>query len=244
MEKKEFKPYYQPKVDVTDNRLCGAEALVRWEHEGKLIPPFRFIPPLEQTNDICKLDFYMLDYVCADIKEWMDKGMNPPTISVNFSRRNLGNPTLAEDIYKVIQKYQIPANLIQVEITETVDEYPIEYLKGVVESLKEYGLSTAIDDFGTGSASINLILEVPFDVLKIDKAFVDSMDEKKKNVLGHIVSLAKEVGADVITEGVEDVKQIEVLQSLNCTKIQGYYFDKPLPKTEFENRICHPIYEK
>ncbi len=242
MEKREFKPYYQPKVNSAQNKLCGAESLVRWEHNGELIPPYRFISFLEQSEIICKFDFYMLDYVCQDIRKWIDQGMNPPTISVNFSRKNLGNPNFAEEIHNVILKYAIPPELIQIEITETVDEYPMAVLKNVVEVLREYGISTAIDDFGTGSASINLIMEVPFNVLKIDKSFVDDLNAKKEKILEHIILMANEVGADVLAEGVEDRTQVDTLKKLNCVNMQGYFYDKPLKKSEFENRLKNPFY--
>jgi len=242
MGKGEFKPYYQPKIDVSDNTLCGAEALVRWEHNGEIIPPGKFISELERNESICKLDFYVLDYVCRDIRKWLDEGKNPPAISVNFSRKNLGNPVLAEQIHDTLKKYNIPENLIQVEITETIDEYPVDYLKGVVLALRDYGMSTALDDFGTGSASINLIKEVPFNVMKIDKSFIDSLNDKDQKILGHIISLAADVGSDVITEGVETSEQLSVVKKLGCTKIQGFYFDKPLPRDVFESRMDNPVY--
>lgn len=244
MASREFKPYYQPKVNVNDYSLCGAEALARWEHDGELITPYSFVPVMEQNDSICDFDFYMLEYVCSDIRGWLDNGIEPPVISVNFSRRNLGNPILAEEIYNVTKKYNVPANLVQIEITETADEYPLSYLKGVVEALKRYGLTTAIDDFGTGSSSIKLIKEVPFDVLKIDKSFIDSTAEKDLKILGHIISMANEVGASVITEGVENIDQVEVLKAHDCYEIQGYFFDKPLPKAEFEKRMYNPGYSE
>ncbi|MCQ2585957.1 MAG: EAL domain-containing protein [Treponema sp.] len=244
MAKGEFKPYYQPKVDISDFSLCGAEALVRWEHEGNIINPEQFIPLLEQNENICILDFYMLESVCKDIRQWLDEGKNPPAISVNFSRKNLGNPILAEAIHNVLLKYNIPENLIQVEVTETIDEYPLEYLKDVVLALQKYGISTALDDFGTGSASINLIMEVPFNVLKIDKTFIDSITDKEQKILGHIISISEVVGSDVICEGVETKDQLLILKKLGCTKIQGYYFDKALSKCDFESRIVSTYYEK
>lgn len=242
MAKKEFKPYYQPKVDVSKNELCGAEALVRWEHEGKIISPIQFIPVLEQNESICVLDFYMLDYVCQDIRKWLDEGRSIPTISVNFSRKNLGNPILAEEISNVLKKHNVPEKYIQIEITETIDEFPQDYLKGVVLALQGYGMSAAIDDFGTGSASINLIREVPFNVLKIDKSFISSNTDKDSRLLGHIISMGNDVGASVICEGVENKEQLEVLKKLGCPQIQGFYFDMPLSKSEFEKRLDNPQY--
>lgn len=242
MAQREFVAFYQPKVDLKMNKLCGAEALCRWKHDGALVPPYRFIPIMEQNESICKLDFYMLHRVCEDIKKWLEEGLEVPVISVNFSRKNLGNPILAEEIYNVVKSYDIPISLIQIEITETNDEYPFEYLKGVVEALHRYGLTSAIDDFGVGGSSLRLLKDIPFDVLKIDKSFVDSLTEMDCKFLKHIIEMAHEVGASVITEGVETEEQIRVLKELNCGEIQGYYFDKPLPIDAFEERLHHPFY--
>lgn len=243
IKNREFKPYYQPKVDITTNTLCGAEALVRLEHDGRVIPPDYFIRSMEQNSSICKLDFYILNYVCEDLRKWLDEGLNPPVISINFSRRNLGNPILAEEIYNVIKSHNIPVELIQIEVTETIDEFPLSYLKGVVEALKRYGISTAIDDFGTGSSSIHMIKEVPFNELKIDKSFIDNISEKDCKILSYIIAMAKDLGATVITEGVETKEQLEVLRKLECTRIQGYYFDQPLKKAKFEKRLKDPFYK-
>ncbi len=238
----EFEPFYQPKVDTVTGKLCGAEALVRWRRDGKLIPPFEFIPVLEKNNIICKLDFYMLEHVCADIKEWIARGLEPVQVSVNFSRRNLGNPILSEAICKTVEKYGIPKELIQIEVTESLDEYPLSYLKGVVEALHLYGLTAAIDDFGTGSSSIMILKVIRFDELKIDKAFSDYKDEKEKQILQDIITLAKNIGLSVIAEGVESKEQVEELKSMGCTHIQGYFFDKPLEKKEFEKRLENKVY--
>ncbi len=244
LARKEFVAFYQPKVNLDTYKLCGAEALARWKHDGKLVPPVQFISVMEQNDYICKFDFYMLNAVCADIKEWLANGLKPPMISVNFSRRNLGNPILAEEIYNVVRSYDIPLNLIQIEITETVDEYPLEYLKGVVEALHRYGISAAIDDFGTGSSSIRTLKDVPFDLLKIDKSFIDSISPKDKHVLTYIIGMARALNARTITEGVETADQLQVLKELGCDEIQGYYFDKPLPKEEFIGRMKNPFYVK
>jgi len=237
LKKGEFIPYYQPKIDLVTKKLCGAEALVRWKRKGKLISPAEFVPIMEKNTSICDLDFYILDYVCKDMRKWLDEGITPPKVSVNFSRKNLGNPVFAEDVYKVVMGNNVPLDLIQIEITETIDEFPMSYLVGVVEALQRYGLSVAIDDFGTGSSSINLLKQVTFDVLKIDREFVDFKDEKEKKLLTHIIQMAQAIGVSVIAEGVEEVDQLLVLNSMGCTEIQGYIFDKPLEKQEFEYRM-------
>lgn len=243
IDNEEFIPYYQPKVDTKTTKLCGAEALVRWKNGDRIVPPIEFIPILEKSEEVCRLDFYMLEHVCQDLRRWLDEGLNPPMVSVNFSRKNLGNPVLSEDIYNVILKYGIPESLIQIEITETVDQYPMSYLQGVVETLRRYGISVAIDDFGTGSSSVFLLKEMAFDDLKIDRSFVNYKNEREKQVLSSIIQIAKIIGLDVIAEGVEDREQIESLIEMGCYRIQGFYFDRPLDREAFVVRIKNPKYD-
>lgn len=238
----EFVPFYQPKVDTVNNVISGAEALVRWRHENELIPPFRFIPIMEKNGSICDLDFYVLNYVCRDIKGWIEQGIEPVRVSVNFSRKNLGNPILAEEIKNVVEKHNIPKKYIQIEITETLDEFPLAYLVGVVEALQRYGFTVAIDDFGTGSSSINLLKAVRFDILKIDKSFVDYENDLEKLLLKDIINMASDIGIKVIAEGVEERQRVYELREMGCTEVQGYVFDRPLEKEDFEKRLHNRFY--
>lgn len=237
LEKGEFEPFYQPKVDAKSGTLIGAEALVRWRHKERIIMPGEFVGVIEKNGSVCDLDFCVLERVCKDVRTWLDQGLEPVPVSVNFSRRNLGNPILAEAIYNVTQKYNVPQNLIQVEITETLDEYPLSYLIGVVEALRRYGMTVAIDDFGTGSSSIKLLKDVTFDVLKIDKTFVDYQDDREKDLLEDIIHIANHIGISVIAEGVEERYQVEELMQMGCMNIQGFVFDKPMEKGKFEERL-------
>ena len=239
----EFLVYYQPKVNSSTKRLCGAEALVRWLHEGELISPGRFIPVLEKNDGMCDLDFYMLKHVCQDMEKWIKKGLVPPTVSVNFSRRGLSNPNLASDINNIVQSYHVPKKMIEIEITETIDEFPISVLKDFIDALHRFGYTVAVDDFGCGSSSLSLLREVTFDTLKIDKGFVDRAYAKDLTILSYIIKLAKAINVEVLAEGVEHKEQVETLSSLGCDIIQGYYYDKPLPKEVFENRIKTIVYE-
>lgn len=238
----EFVVYYQPKVETDSNMLCGAEALVRWIHEGKVISPMKFIPVLEHNEKICELDFQVLNQVCIDLKGWMEKGIKPLPVSVNFSRRHLGNQNVVDEIISVIEKNDIPKELIEVEITETIDEYSIQVLKEFVEKLQSRGIRVLIDDFGTGSSSLNLIHQIHFDVLKIDKSLVDIENELGRVLLTHTIELAEFMGMEIIAEGVETIDQFDFLQKANCKKIQGYFFDKPLEKAEYEKRLVKKIY--
>lgn len=238
----EFVPYYQCKVDLQTQRLCGAEALVRWIHDGKIVPPCDFIPMMEENESICKLDFYMLEAVCKDIKRWMEMGLNPPCISVNFSRRNLGNKDLALQILGVLKRNKIPERLVEIEITETIDEHSLETLKGVVEELQSYGIKVAIDDFGTGSSSISVLKEIKFDDVKIDRAFVEKLEENDILVLKCIVQMALAMNANVVTEGVEDREQCKILQLIGCYQIQGFAFDHPSDSASFEKHLEDPYF--
>ena len=244
MQNEEFIPYYQPKVDSSTGMLCGAEALVRWLHEGNLISPGRFIPVMETNDMMCDLDFYMLRHVCADISSWIEQGMVPPTISVNFSRRNLSNSRLAEDIDAVVSEYHVPKKMIEIEITETIDEFPISVLNSFVENLHRLGYRVAVDDFGSGSSSLSLLREVTFDTLKIDKGFVDRAYEKDLTILAYMIRLAKALKVEVLAEGVELKEQVDTLATLGCYIIQGFYFDRPIPKEEFEKRLKDRRYDK
>ena len=243
MADEEFVAYYQPKVNSRTNNLCGAEALVRWQHNGELVPPGRFIPIMETKDLMCEMDFYMLRHVCADISAWIERGHVPPTISVNFSRRNLSNKDLAADIDAVVNEYHVPKKMIEIEITETNDEFPISVLKDFVDELHKRGYKVAVDDFGSGSSSLSLIREVNFDTFKIDKGFVDKADEKDLKILNSMIKLAKEIGVETLAEGVEQKEQVDTLLSMGCEIIQGYYFDRPLPKESFEKRIISRRYK-
>ena len=243
MANEEFVAFYQPKVNSRTNNLCGAEALVRWIRNGKLIPPGKFIPIMETKDLMCDMDFYMLRHVCADISKWIEQGLVPPTVSVNFSRRNLSNQHLAADIDAVVQSYHVPKKMIEIEITETIDGFPISVLKSFVDDLHKLGYKVAVDDFGSGSSSLSLLREVTFDTLKIDKGFVDNAYAKDLAILSYMIKLAKAIGAETLAEGVEQREQVDTLLSLGCEIIQGYYFDKPLSKDIFEKRIINRRYK-
>lgn len=237
----EFKVYYQPKVFMKDYRLKGAEALCRWYHAGKIVPPDSFIPILEQSKDICELDFYMLDHVCADIRRWMDEGRRVVKVSVNLSRCHFGNSRLLQNILEIIDRHNVPHEYIEIELTETTTDVSFNALKDMVNGLKANGISTSVDDFGVGYSSFNLIREIPWNVIKIDKSFLDGdgneLSGKNRTMLKHVIALAQEMGMVTICEGVETLGQIKLLKEYGCFMAQGFYFDKPLPKESFEERL-------
>ena len=241
LEKGEFQVYYQPKVDVRTRTIVGTEALCRWVKNKKVIPPIEFIPILEMGMDICDLDFYMLERVCENIKAWLDAGNSAVCASVNLSRKHLVDVDLLEHIVSIIDKHGVPHECIEIELTETTTDVQFSDLKNIVCGLHDQGIRTAIDDFGVGYSSLNLIGDLPWTVLKIDKSFVPKNVEEAENTNGkmfrHVVSLAKDLGLEIVVEGVETVDQLEVLKNNGCEVAQGYFFDRPLPQLEFEERL-------
>ncbi len=245
MENGEFRPYYQPKVNLDTNSLAGAEALVRWIRDGKMITPGEFIPVLETDESICTLDFHIFEMVCRDIRRWLDEGMDPVRISTNFSRKNLSDPAFPEHIKQVLKKYNIPKQYIEVELTETMSEQENERLSRFINDMHNSDIAMAIDDFGTGYSSLNLLRDYQADVLKLDKSFIDGHTGTKRDsvVVSSVAKMAKDLDMSVITEGVEKWEQVNFLKSVNINMVQGYLFDKPLPLEEFEQRLRNRKYD-
>ncbi len=240
IQREEFQVYYQPKILLKDYRLIGAEALCRWFQNGKVVAPGEFVPILEQSKLICMLDFYMLEHVCRDIRRWLDEGKQVVTVSVNLSRIHMGDMDLLENILAIVDKYQVPHEYIEIELTETGIEVDFDNLKTLVSGLRGQGISTSVDDFGTGYSSINLIRELPWSVLKIDKSFLPGKgetDDHKLIMIKHLIALAQDMDIECIVEGVETVDQVKLLKENNCYLAQGYYFDKPLPVQKFEEKL-------
>lgn len=237
----EFKVFYQPKTQLNNYMIAGAEALCRWFRDGRIIPPGEFIPVLESSKAICTLDFYMLEHVCRDIRKWLDEKRDVVKVSVNLSRVHLGDEDLLETIIGIVDKYRVPHHLIEIELTETTTDVDFQELKNIVNGLHEQNICTSVDDFGMGYSSLNLIRELPWNVLKIDKSFLptheDSRDTSKLKMLRHIITMSQDLGLECIVEGVETAEQVKLLRDCKCFLAQGFYFDKPLPIEEFEHRL-------
>lgn len=241
----EFEVYYQPKVDVKTHKLCGAEALVRWNKNGNIVYPVDFIPVLEMEGYIEDLDFYVLAKVCEDIKKWIDEGIEPVRISTNFSRIHLFNDDIGETILQIIYAHKINPKFIEFEITETVGYEDRKILSALIAFLKANGITSSIDDFGTGYSSLNFIRDLDVDNIKLDKSFIDDVcigNTQSDQLVKNVVHLIKDLGHAVIVEGVETQDQANFVTEINCDVIQGYLFDKPLPKEEFKNRLLNKQY--
>ena len=249
LAKNEFKVYYQPKVDLQTNMLCGCEALSRW-YAQRLITPAEFIPILEQEGTIKNLDFYVPETVCRNIREWIDKGIEPVLISTNFSKLHLSDDHFEEHIISTLKKYDVPSKYLELELTELSDYQYFERLVSFVNKMQDEGFKISIDDFGTGYSSMSLVRNLNPDVIKLDKSLIDNVaagDDKKARtdriISRSIIKMAQELGIKVIAEGVETKEQAEFLLKNDCFMAQGWLFDKALDHDEFEKRLVTRKYE-
>lgn len=247
IEKNEFMPFYQPKVNVKTGKLVGAEALCRWFKSNRIVPPAEFIPILEQTSDICRLDLHMLECVCRDLKGWIDDGKRPVRVSINFSRKHILNTYLPETICEIVDRYSIPHDLIDIEFTESTSEVEFEDLKRMATRLRNMGFYLSIDDFGIGYSSLNLIKDIPWTTLKVDKSFLPDDPSDENSVISimfkHVVSMTGQLGLECIAEGVETEEHVSILRKNGCEIAQGYFFDKPLSVEDIRQRISEGKYE-
>ena len=242
IENDEFLVYLQPKFDVQSEKIIGAEALIRWNYKKQgLLPPGRFIPFFERDGSVGKVDTIVLRKVCEALKRWEGEGKALYPVSVNLSRNQLYDRNLIERLTGIVDSYGVKHSLIDFELTESATYEDKEYLIQVLQRLRDKGFAISMDDFGTGYSSLSLLTEMPLDVLKIDKSFVDKLgtakvSEKDMIVIRHIISLAKELHFTCLAEGAETKLQVDRLRDLGCEVIQGYYYDRPMPMDTYEEK--------
>lgn len=240
LEKNEFVLYLQPKYGLQENAIEGAEVLVRWKSPSRgMISPGEFIPIFERNGFITKLDFYVWEKTCQLIAKWLKEGRNPDPVSVNISRVSLYNPRLVEIISGLVEQYQIPPRLLQLELTESAFTTDPQAIKTTMEKFQKAGFSILMDDFGSGYSSLNVLKDIAVDILKIDMKFLSDTDkpERSENILASVVRMAKWLDMPVVAEGVERKQQVDFLRSIGCEYIQGYYFAKPMPVEEYEEFV-------
>lgn len=230
---RQFIMYLQPKYSIAKNEIIGAEALVRWRHPKRgMIYPDQFIPIIEENGFVKKVDYYIWAEACHFIKKCRDAGIPPCPISVNVSRVHLGDNECIQVLSDLIKENNIDRKLLELEITETAGDQQVS-MKAL--ELKEEGYTLLMDDFGSGYSSLNILLETPFDVIKLDKKFMENMmvSDKGRLILEQVVSMANKLNLGLLAEGVETKEQVELLQSIGCDQVQGYYYAKPMPEEEF-----------
>lgn len=239
LKNNEFQVYLQPKYMAKEEIISGAEALVRWHStNGMPVSPCNFIPLFEKNGFITELDYYMLKKVCQLLRSWLDKGYVPLPISVNISRLHFANAHLAEIIAELVDSYEIPRNLIELELTESAFLQNKQMLINTVIRLREYGFLVSMDDFGAGYSSLNSLKDLPLDTVKLDGELFRLTDEVERGlcVIRNTITMAKDLHMKVVAECIETREQVEFLCKVGCDIIQGYYFARPMPADQFEAR--------
>ena len=242
LESGQFVMYLQPKYNMKTLTVAGSEALVRWIHPTKgFMPPNDFIPLFEKNGFVLNIDRYIWEQACKAIKSWIDRGYNPVPISVNVSRLHLSNEFFIDDLKELINKYQIPTELLELELTESAGFEDFDKFIDIINELKKQGFSIAVDDFGSGYSSLNMLRQIPCDILKLDKGFINdsTTDERGKIVVQHVLSMAKNLSLKTVSEGIETVEQAQFLTNSGCDIAQGFLYAKPMKLEDFE-KIAFP----
>lgn len=241
LEKGEFTFFAQPQCNIATGQIVGAEALVRWQKpDGEVLLPGGFIPVLEKNKMIDQLDRYVWEKVCQWLKGWIDQGYSPVPISINVSRIDIYAMDVPKYIFSLLEKYQIPEHLIKIEITESAYTENNNRISHAVNTFRNRGLVVMMDDFGCGYSSLNMLKNIPVDVLKLDMRFLQFKEEERQksaNILESIVNMAGLLHLPIIVEGVENESQEKFVQKLGCRYIQGFYYYKPLPIKKFEELL-------
>ncbi len=238
LETGQFKVYLQPQVDLKTKKIVSAEALVRWiDPEKGIIPPFKFIPLFEKNGFISKLDYYMWEEIIKMLARWRKDSQIMVPISINLSRVDIQKIGMIEELMALFEKYSVPTKWVKAELTESVCLENDNIIMDKMMLLKKHGLKIAIDDFGSGYSSLHMLKEMPIDILKIDKSFLEyngEMQEKDEILIRDVVELGKHLRMQIIVEGVETLEQCIFLEGIGCDIAQGYYYGRPMPIEEFE----------
>lgn len=244
LRNRELVVFYQPKIDLTDKHINGAEALARWVRHKTIVPPMDFIPVLEREGSICELDFYVFETACNDIHEWIKAGIEPVRISSNFSKLHLRNEDFADRILEILHKYELDGKYIEVKLTEVSDFDDTVAMKKFIDIMRQNDIGVAIDDFGTGYSTLNVLKDYNISVVKIDKSLLNNIGKANSHdevILRNVVKMARELSKDVIAEGVESQEQADYLKGINCRSAQGFLFDKPLVRDDFQKRLTGEV---
>lgn len=238
LREREFQVYLQPKYHTQEEKIVGAEALIRWvsKTEGMIFPD-EFISLFEKNGFIVQLDLWVFEEVCKNQRQWIDRGFSPVQISVNCSRVHLKDSKFYLPYLRIAEKYKVPPRLLEIEFTESVVMEETDRLIDIINEIHRFGMGCSMDDFGSGYSSLNMIRTIPVDTLKLDKIFFkgDNADlDRVESVIGSIVSMAQALSMHTVAEGIESHTQVELLKRVGCDMVQGYVFAKPMPIPDFE----------
>lgn len=236
LHKNEFQLFFQRKINVNDNSICSAEALIRWQHDGQIVSPADFIPVAEKSNLIIAIGNWVIDEACHQINQWRKTDMGTTNVSVNISPKHFLASDFIETVQNTLKRYDLPAPCLELEITEQAMMIDSDIVIRRLKILKDIGVRLSIDDFGTGFSSLSYIRTLPIDLIKIDQSFIRSMlnSDRDLTIVQMIIQLCKKLNLEVVAEGIETEQQKNVLISFDCDYLQGYLFNKPLRVTDYE----------
>lgn len=237
LENREFQIYLQPKYRADTETVGGAEALVRWESSEGMIYPDEFISLFERNGFIVQLDLWVFEEVCRHIRRWLDAGFTPVKVSVNCSRIQLKHPHFLKRYIEIRTRYGVAPEHLEIELTESVVFEDVGALTKIIDNIHAAGFGCSMDDFGSGYSSLNLIQDIPVDTIKLDKVFFRNGSKdtaRTESVVGSILAMSRSLKMRIVAEGVEERWQVDMLKRLGCDYLQGYYFAKPMPVSDFE----------
>ena len=236
---REFEIYLQPKCDFVTGEILGAESLVRWNHDGRVVRPDEFIPLFERNGFILQLDMFIMEEAARLLSTWQANGLPVVPLAVNFSRLHLNDARFIPQLRRVMAQYNVPNKLLEAEITESVIFNNLERAQEVISGLHLYGFPVAMDDFGSGYSSLNVLKELKFDSIKLDKEFLSGFEEnpRAQKVIEGAINMIKTLGVKVVTEGVETREQADFLRKCGADLAQGYFFSRPVTVSTFEQLL-------
>ena len=239
---REFVVYMQPKIDLKQHSIIGAEALIRWiKPDGTMIFPNDFIPVFEKNKSITLLDYFVYDEVCKYLASRLKMRERVVNVSMNVSRIHLQSiDEMVSYVKSLLQRYEIPPEYLEFELTETISTEKVEDTVELLNKLRELGVKVSMDDFGSGYSSLNVLTKLPLDILKLDKEFLRDFDtdSDEKIIIPSIIDMAKKLKLEVVCEGVETREQVEFLRDVDCDIAQGYYYSKPVPLDVFSAMLA------
>lgn len=241
IKNRELMAYYQPKIDSETGQICGAEALVRWrKNDGTFIYPDQFIPSIEKSGQIVEVDYFMYEEVFAFLRRSLDEGKKIVPISMNVSRQHLKDLDIIPYVKGLIDKYKVPTQYLEFELTETVCMEDTNMVMEFIEEFHNMGVLVSMDDFGSGYSSLNLLSELPVDVIKLDRCFLHSavVQRKERFIISSIINMTKNLEMKSLCEGVETLQQSDFLREIGCDSQQGYFFSKPVCVEAFEELLA------
>lgn len=236
--------YYQPIFDIGTGQVASAEALARWEHPEKgLVSPGRFIPLFESNGMITELDKYVWDKVASFLEKRLAAGKKVVPVSTNVSRVDFFATTLMDDFSDILRSHDLPREFFRIEITESAYTDDPKRIIDIIRTLRESGHTVLLDDFGSGYSSLNMLKDMPIDILKLDMSFLRDFDTdgRTKHIISHMVAMARDLGMRVVAEGVETQEQVDFLRAVDCHLAQGYFYARPLPEEGFVRMLDEAI---